>query len=82
MLHPAGIANIAIYNAKVAYATVDINPDLRAGLYVQGNLTLYGLKSYVQFSMDSNGVQLATSLDFSAVCLLLTLYTGVLGSSA
>ena len=61
-----GIANVAIRNARVAYAAVDINSDLQAGMHVRGQFSLFGLRAAVAFSMDSNnGVRLATSLDFS-----------------
>ena len=40
---------------------------LRAGMYIAGRFTLFGLVADINFQMNTDGVQLRTALDFSAV---------------
>ena len=66
-----GIANIQIANALVQYATSDITTSdgtfIRAGMREKGDFSLYGLTSSVDFAMNTDGVRLNATLDFTAV---------------
>ena len=66
-----GSFNVAIRDAHITYASVDISVNgserLRQGLFVAGNFSARGLTSQVAFAMDTNGFHLATELDFTVV---------------
>ncbi|PSC67508.1 Arabinogalactan endo-1,4-beta-galactosidase isoform A [Micractinium conductrix] len=66
-----GSFNVAIRDAHITYASVDISVNgserLRQGLFVAGNFSARGLTSQVAFAMDTNGFHLATELDFTVM---------------
>ena len=73
-----GIANVEITEALVQYATADVTTAggifIRQGMRVKGDLNLFGLHAIVDFALNSDGVRLNATLDFTAVSLACRTY--------
>lgn len=64
------MTSLLYHPAQVGYASVNLPKyGLRAGMFISGRFNIFGLLADVDFQMNTDGVQLKTNLDFSAVRL-------------